>query len=121
MRIGVTQVLGETFAENLQNADYEYQPPETALEPIVKRLKSEKCDLLILLANTTVEEARSLGETFTDFNYVVVAGDSDPPPPEPEAIQPHVQLIELGHKGMYVGILGLYEKPATGPLPADSS
>ena len=111
MRIGVTQVLGETFAENLQNADYEYQPPETALEPIVKRLKSEKCDLLILLANTTVEEARSLGETFTDFNYVVVAGDSDPPPPEPEAIQPHVQLIELGHKGMYVGVLGLYENP----------
>ena len=22
-----------------------------------------------------------------------------------------MQLIELGHKGMYVGVLGLYEKP----------
>jgi hypothetical protein len=58
-----------------------------------------------------VDEARELGETFNDFNYVVVAGDSDPPPPEPEAIQKHVQLIELGHKGMYVGVLGLYENP----------
>lgn len=111
LRIGVTQVLGETFAENLQNMDYEYQAPETALGPILKRLKSENCDLLILLANTTVEEARSLAEMFGDFNYVVVSGDSDPPPPQPESIQDGVQLIELGHKGMYVGILGLYENP----------
>ena len=107
MRIGVTQVLGQAFAENLQNVDFEYQSPETALEPVVKSLKSENCDFLILLANTTVQEARALGETFTDFDFVVVAGDSDPP--EPEAIESGVQLIELGHKGMYVGILGFYE------------
>ena len=109
MRIGVTQVLGQAFAENLQNVDFEYQSPETALEPVVKSLKSENCDFLILLANTTVQEARALGETFTDFDFVVVAGDSDPPPPEPEAIKSGVRLIELGHKGMYVGILGFYE------------
>ena len=111
MRIGVTQVLGEQYAEDLQNADYIFQSPETALEPIVKRLEEENCKLRILLANTTVEEAQALGERFADFNYVVVVGDSDPPPPEPESIGNGVQVIELGHKGMYVGVLGLYENP----------
>lgn len=111
VRIGVTQVLGEQYAEDLQNADYEYESPETALHPILDRLKDENCDLLLLLANTTVEEAQALGETFADFDYVVVAGDSDPPPPEPESIGKGVQLIELGHKGMYVGVIGVYANP----------
>lgn len=111
MRIGVTQVLGEEFAKDLQNTDYEYVDSATALESVIKSLEAERCDLRILLANTTVEEARGLGEQFTDFDFIVVAGQSDPPPPKPEAIATGVQLIELGHKGMYVGVLGLYEKP----------
>ncbi|MDG2208049.1 MAG: multiheme c-type cytochrome [Pirellulales bacterium] len=113
VRIGITQVLGKKFAADIQNNDYEYVPPSTALKPVLQSLETEQCDLRILLANTTVEEARTLGEKFTDFDFVVVAGDSDPPPPQPERLDGGAELIELGHKGMYVGVLGLYEKPAS--------
>jgi hypothetical protein len=112
LRIGVTQVLGEEYGDDLQNPDFQYQPPSEALPPVIKQLKAEKCDLLILLANASVAEARTMAEEFTTFDFVVVAGDSDPPPPQPEISKDtSTRLIELGHKGMYVGVLGIYEKP----------
>ena len=112
LRIGVTQVLGEDFGGDLQNADFQYQTPADALPTVVKQLKAEKCDLLILLANASLEEARTLAKEFSAFNFVVVAGDSDPPPPQLEVVRgTPTRLIELGHKGMYLGVLGIDNNP----------
>jgi hypothetical protein len=112
LRIGVTQVLGEAVGETLQNVDFQYETPADALPPVIEKMESEKCDLLILLANVSLDEARELAQEFSEFDYVVVAGDSDPPPPQPERIEgTPARLIELGPKGMYVGVLGVYETP----------
>ena len=63
------------------NVKYFLEQCLRSVEKATKNLEAERCDLRILLANTTVEEARGLGEQFTDFDFIVVAGLSDPPPP----------------------------------------
>ena len=59
LRIGVTQVLGEEYGDDLQNPDFQYQPPSKALPPVIKQLKAEKCDLLILLPHLLPPPASS--------------------------------------------------------------
>jgi hypothetical protein len=111
-RIGVTQVLGKERGANLQNVDFQFQPPAEALPAVLEKLKAEKCDLLILLANSSIEEARQLAAQFGDFDFVVAAGDSDPPSPEMDPIEgTETKLLELSHKGMYAGVLGIYDDP----------
>jgi hypothetical protein len=102
--------LGSTDGRQLQNPDFQFSDPAQALKPVVAKLQAEKCDLLILLANSTIDEAQQLARQFPAFDYVMAAGDSDPPSNRTEAIDgTTTRLIELGHKGMYVGVLGLFD------------
>ncbi|NIP84798.1 MAG: hypothetical protein GTO03_04270, partial [Planctomycetales bacterium] len=73
---GVTSVLGSEEGKQLRNPDFQFRPPVEALPPVVARLQAEKCDLLILLANATIEEAQQLARQFPAFDYCLAAGDS---------------------------------------------
>jgi hypothetical protein len=111
-RLGVTSVLGSTYGKKLQNPDFTFVEPAKALPAVVQKLKAAKCDTLLLLANSTMDEAKQLTQQFTDFDYVAVASDSDPPADQPEPIKDtSTRLIDLGHKGMYLGVLAFFDNP----------
>lgn len=113
LRIGVTAVLGKEYQKEVNkpevNPEIEMIDPEVALRKIVPDLK-QKSDYMILLANTTKAEAVELAKKFPEFNVIALADTPEVPPIEPEAIPgSRTLLIPVGHKGMYVVILGLFD------------
>ena len=120
MKIGVTSVLGKKHQGELQNSpDIVWTNPAAALQKIMPLFQQEKCDLLTLLVHADAEEATALGKQFPQFDFVATTGGAETPPnrlnpiaePAPGVVP--TQLIEAGHKGQYVTVVGIYNDPET--------
>lgn len=109
-RIGVTSVLGAKHcAELSKGADIVVKDPAQALADVAPKLNAERCDLQVLLVHGTPEEAQNLARQFPQFQYVATAGGAEEPPARPGTIQgSKSMLVDAGHKGMYVIVVGLY-------------
>ncbi len=109
--IGVTSILGEQYQATINNDDVLFIEPEKALAEIVGPL-AEQADFLVLLSHATAEESKALARKFPQFDVVVTAGGAEEPPRQAEKIEgTETLLVEVGHKGMYVAVLGLYDDP----------
>jgi hypothetical protein len=111
MKIGITSILGKKEIAAFKNsADFTFMEPEVALAQVVPEMEKARCDQLVLLAHAEPDEAKALARRFPQFNWVTTAHGADEPPKEPTQIdRAKGQLIEVGHKGMYVVVVGLYK------------
>jgi hypothetical protein len=118
MKIGITSVLGKREIAGLKNlADVTLLEPYQAIPQVLPELLRADCDQLVLLAYAEPAEAQDLARRFHEFNWVAAAHGADEPPNVPAKIQGEnvkSRLIEAGHKGMYVVVVGLYKD---GPKP----
>ncbi len=113
-KIGVTGVLGAEYQSKLQSSDLEFTEPATALRPVVDELKAEGCDFLVLLAHASIEESAELAKQVDAFNLVVTAGGFGEPTLLPEEIPgSKAVMVQVGTKGMWGGIVGLFDDPKT--------
>jgi len=110
--IGITSVLGNTYRGQLaNNPDLTFSSPESLLDQAVPVLK-KRANFLILLAQTTRQEAIALANKYTDFNLVICSdGNAEPPAKAQEIRKGGTKLIEVGEKGMYAVVLGMYDDP----------
>ncbi len=110
LKVGVTSVLGDSLQEQLTNDEVQLMPAEKALAQVLPELKKARCDRLVLLAYAKPEESRALAEKFPEFDVVVTAHGAAEPPHEAQRVGGDgAQFIEVGHKGMYAIVLGLYD------------
>lgn len=110
MRLGVTAVIGDQAQRAINNPDIELAPAGKALTKVMPELKKSGCDYLVLLAHATVKESEDLAKKFPDFDVVVTAGGNDEPPNESQTVEGGKSLlVQVGHKGMYAIVLGLFE------------
>jgi len=112
-KIGITSILGKKSQLRLQNAsDIALTMPEDALREILPKLEQEKCDWLVLLVHGDPEEAAALAKMFPQFRFVGTTGGAEEPPQQWRSVDGvATQLIEVGHKGMYVAVVGIYDDP----------
>jgi len=110
--IGITTVLAASQQKQFPADNIEYRDPSKALAEVLPKLKAAKCQRLVLMVYGTREEAVKLANEFPDFDLAVVSGDAETPPAQPTVLKDSdTLLIELGYKGMYVGVLGVYDNP----------
>jgi hypothetical protein len=107
-RVGVTSILGSEQLKQLQSDEIEKSSPEEGLQKVLPQLENAGCDLLVLLVNASLDEAKSLAEKHQQFDVVVAAAGSGEPSGAMEQIG-RTQLIQVGEKSMYAGVLGVYE------------
>ena len=113
MKVGLTGVFGESYKPkvlvggNEASGDIKVLDPIESLTKTVAELEAEKPDLLILLAHTRVDEARSLAEKFPQFNLIVTAGGPEDPDPRPKFVDKTL-LVMPGKKGKHVVVVGWY-------------
>lgn len=119
-KVGVTSVLGKKYQPALENAtDVVWSDPAAALSDVVPLLVAEQCDLLTLLVHAEPEEAKALAKQFPQFQFVATTGGAETPPNRLTPIQEakvvaerqgsEQQLIEAGHKGQYLIVVGIYD------------
>ncbi|MBI2827387.1 MAG: hypothetical protein HYX69_22155 [Planctomycetia bacterium] len=108
-KIGITAVLGEEYQKEINNDQIRFTPPATAIAEALPKLKEAGCDFLILLAHASRDEAEALAKQFPDFD-VVATGGAEVPPHEMRRIEGQkTLLVEVGAKGQYAVVLGLYQ------------
>ncbi len=111
MKIGVTSVIGKKELAGLQNAtDLKFVDPEQALADVVPQMKAAGCDQFVLLAQAEPEEAKELARRFREFHWILAAHGAEEPPKEAARIDgTDAYLVEVGHKGMFAAVVGLYK------------
>lgn len=123
-KIGVTAVLGDAELRELSNSEVGFLSAAQALADVTSELKQQQCDLLVLLAHASLDEARRLADAFPEYRLVVAAGSADEPPLERVDLASGATLVEVGHKAMYAIALGfsddLSQPPRYQRVPLDS-
>ncbi|MHB8970201.1 MAG: multiheme c-type cytochrome [Pirellulaceae bacterium] len=115
-KIGVTSVLGQRNQNQINNSYITMRPAEEGLAAVWPKLQQARCDLYVLIAHASMEESRVLAQKFPQFPLVVTTGGAGEPTMEPEKIEgTHSQMIQVGTKGMYAGVVALSDDP-TQPL-----
>ena len=112
-RVGVTSVLTASTRQDVlpegTPSDITWTEPKPALQEVMARFDEADINVRILLSHGSVEESKELAAAFPDLDLIVMAqGFSDPDPrDQPEQIG-RTQLLQVGHKGKFVGVVGIY-------------
>lgn len=121
VRIGITAVLGDAELADIRNDLIATKPAAESLVEPAAALAKAGCDHQILLAFASPEETKKLAARYPQFDFVVTAGGAEEPPAQPEKLpSPKVSgaapvdrhLLELGHKGMFAVVVGLFDDPS---------
>ncbi|WP_197355921.1 multiheme c-type cytochrome [Aureliella helgolandensis] len=113
-KIGITGAIGNSLKEEIQSSDIELSDAAESLKPVVELLQKQGCDFLVLLAHAPVEESAEIARQVPGFDLVVTAGGYGEPTLHPEEIPgSEAVMVQVGTKGMYGGIIGLFEDATT--------
>jgi len=117
LKVGVTSIVGPTVAKNIPNQSVQFLIPSSpSIRTQLKKMQEEKVDLPILLYHglaTGTEEALRCAQAFPEFPIILALTEEDEPPAHPLSVD-HPQsgtrnyVFRLGHKGKYIGVLGVY-------------
>jgi len=112
-KIGITAVLGKGHQGELQGDDLEFFDPVERLKPVVETLDRENCDFKVLLAHASLDESAEIARQVPGFDLVVTAGGFGEPTLNLEKIDgSQALMVQVGTKGMYGGIIGIFDDPA---------
>lgn len=108
-KFGVIGILGNSYQQEL-GGKAPISDPSNAVGQAIQSLQAQACDYLVLLANCNWEEAKGLANQHLELDFVAVPDDADEPRLREELLGTKTRLIDVGRKGMYVGVIGLFSQ-----------
>lgn len=110
MKVAVTSILDPASLDAVLSEEIILGDPVESAKAVVEQIKAEKPDYTVLTFYGEDSAARELVRQVEGFDLVVVAGGYGEPTYQPEDIDgSSTKMILTGNKGMYVGLVGLYE------------
>lgn len=113
-RIGIT---GVTAPVNIKGTGFIIPEPETALEPVIKKLNNLGLDLIILLSSLGMERDRKLSRTFPEINVIISGGDNIRT--ETPVMEGDTFICQAGEKAEFLGSLTVSMETAIKIKPAE--
>ena len=107
-KICITSVVSNRDQQGNLDENILYSSPEKKLSELEKELNDASCDSYVLIVHGSEEEATRLGKKFPFFNYILSSDTPSEPPAELKKLAPQQNLIEVGEKGKYAIVIGLY-------------
>lgn len=119
-KIGITMAVGDEHLDVLRRNDgLVVQTVSQGLTSVARPMLAEKCDLNVLLLQTDPETCRKIADKFPIFDLLITSGGAGDPTLQPVIVttgKHTTQIIQVGVKGMYAGIVGIYENGGTKSL-----
>ena len=113
-KIGITGILGKEHQAEIRSDSVEIADPVASLKPVLTQLQEQGCDFFVLLAHASLDESAEIARQVPGFDLVVTAGGYGEPTLLPEKIEDSsAVMVQVGTKGMYGGIVGLYDDEET--------
>jgi hypothetical protein len=116
-RVGAACVVAGSVVKEVKDATVRYEAVEKALTSVLTQVQAQKPELLVLLFQGTPEEAGKCAAQFPQFRLIVCLSAEDDPPSVPDKAGNSL-IIRLGHKGRYVGAVGIY-RPTVANAPVE--
>lgn len=122
VQVGFVAVIGKDVSETGRKADplLEFADTQTTLKQVVSTLSAhpKQPALNVLLYQDTAENARTAAKDRPEFQVILCRADDPEPPQFPELVeQPggkKTLIVQVGHKGRYIGLVGAFKKPDGG-------
>lgn len=118
VKVSTTAVLGKSRNDEVAPAgaanNITLSDPMAALAAAIDKIKAEKPQVLVLLCNGTTAEAREYAKKFP-FQLIVATGGPEDPEPRP-LVEGKTWIIQPGHKGKYVVLIGYFPNDAKEPF-----
>ncbi|MFO0823422.1 MAG: multiheme c-type cytochrome [Gemmataceae bacterium] len=117
--VSVTGIVGKSLAAEVKKQDTSiaFADNGAVLKDAVTALAShpQKPQVNVLLYQGTSEEAGLLASAWPQFQIIVCQADDPEPPQFPVTANGGKTLIvQVGHKGRYVGVVGVFKKAGGG-------
>jgi len=116
--IGVVGLIGPTLARTVQqniNPQQQFENNKTVITDALKQMDAapKKPEVLVLLYAGTKEEAILALKAFPQFQVVLCQTAEEEPPAFPTYVdgpegEPKRMIVNVGHKGRHVGVVGLF-------------
>src|SRR5438132_1191472 len=96
--VGFAGIIGPSLAKEIKGSGLKCLPEEQVLTQAIQGMRAEKADVLVLLYQGNVEEAKECAKKFPEFQVILhTAKESEP---SSEAIKiGNTLLVNPGHKG----------------------
>lgn len=111
VKIAMIAAVGKSVADNVAPPELQHQiRVDSAVESItaaLSEIEAEQPDLMLLVSHGSTAEAKALAEKFPQFPAVLATGGPEDPADQPTKVGDTL-ILQTGHKGKYVGILGFY-------------
>ncbi|MBN9121607.1 MAG: cytochrome c family protein [Planctomycetes bacterium] len=116
--VGVAGVVGKSLALDAKNAKLDptldfLEVPDTLKAAAAALARHPlKPQLNVLVYQGTSEDAAKVAKDFPQFQVILCQADTDLPPLMPTtAPGTKTLVVQVGHKGQHVGVLGAFKKP----------
>ena len=110
MRIGITNVVDPELVELGPNSNLEIQAPHVVLPSVLKDIQASNATLTIVGFFGHEDRARELASAVEGIDLIIASGQFGEPNFQLKKIDgTQTQMISTGSKGMYAGLVGLFE------------
>jgi hypothetical protein len=106
-RVGFIGVVAPSVAGAIQDPDVHFDPIENALPAALQQIQGQRPELLVLLYQGTEKEAEACARKFKQFHVILCSSNEEEPSGRPNHVGKTL-IVNVGHKGRYVGVVGAY-------------
>jgi hypothetical protein len=103
--IGVTAIVAPSVAQKINDRTIKFD--QDALPGLVKELQGHKAQFQVLLCQGTANEAKHYATNHPNFQVVLYVSQEEEPSEKPDLVG-STMLVSVGHKGRYVGLVGVF-------------
>jgi hypothetical protein len=111
LRIGIIGAVGPSVRKTVRDADVELDDVSRILPEMIKQVQAKKPNLLVLLYQGSLPEAKALASTVPQFDVIQCLTAEEEPPLEADPVgteNKKTLIVRVGHKGRYVGAVGVF-------------
>lgn len=121
--VGIAGIVGSPLAVTAREAkldtSIDFGPPDPALKEAAAELAkhAKKPQLNVLIFQGSATDAEKIAKNFPTFNVILCQASDALPPQFPKTVDAgngKTVIVEVGHKGQHVGVLGVFKKPGGG-------
>ena len=112
VKIGVVGIVGPSVAKEVRDPAFinKFLQTQKLLQPANKELADKGAEMLVLLYQGTLEEAKALAATVPHYAVILSLSKEEEPREDPVKVG-NTLIINVGHKGRKVGVLGAFRNP----------
>jgi hypothetical protein len=107
LKVGIIASVGPSVVQKVKNAKVGFDAGPKVLPKMVREIGAKKPDFLVLLYQGSVREAKACAKAIPNFHVILCLSEAEEPPGMPDQVG-NTMIINVGHKGRYVGVVGAY-------------